>query len=377
MDGFDKMVKDTWKSLATVDSNGGSNEEILSDRSLLLKELNDTNSTDSLEATHKYKVCWAIEDGENTKLSLEQQADLEQNVSNEVIKSAVWDYGTNKSSDPDGFTFEFFRRYWKLLEHYIVVAVKEFFASGLFLGIPIDSSLTLSYIFFADDDIFVEEVDTAATTMGYSIFTTPFVHLRVKVGGAMSRIKSWDEVVAQVSSRLSKWKLKTLSIGGRLTLIKSVITSIHLYHMSIFKVPSGVLQLLESIRRTLFNGMDGFIKAIYGEDGALNSPSSLSKRSLWLDIICEVTVLRTKGINLLDLIRKRSEGKLVHLEQPLAPLPYHVLSQAVCDAYDALLDTHNEVECLMLGIMCPKLQKALENYRAYDMIQELKTMFEE
>ncbi|GJR76987.1 hypothetical protein Tco_0089352 [Tanacetum coccineum] len=73
----------------------------------------------------------------------------------------------------------------------------------------------------------------------------------------------------------------------------------------------------------------------------------------------------------------RSKGKLVHLEQPLAPLPYHVLSQAVCDAYDALLDTHNEVECLMLGSMCPELQKALENYRAYDMIQELKTMFEE
>ncbi|GKE62813.1 hypothetical protein Tco_1513180, partial [Tanacetum coccineum] len=45
-----------------------------------------------------------------------------------------------------------------------------------------------------------------------------------------------------------------------------------------------------------------FIKAIYGEDGA---PSSLSKRSPWLDIIREVTILRTKGINLLDLIHKK------------------------------------------------------------------------
>nr|GEZ24435.1 RNA-directed DNA polymerase, eukaryota [Tanacetum cinerariifolium] len=51
------------------------------------------------------------------RLSLEQQADLERNVSNEKIKSAVWDCGTNKSLGPDGFTFEFFRRYWKLLEH--------------------------------------------------------------------------------------------------------------------------------------------------------------------------------------------------------------------------------------------------------------------
>ncbi|GKD27297.1 RNA-directed DNA polymerase, eukaryota, partial [Tanacetum coccineum] len=59
-------------------------------------------------------------------LSLEQQADLERNISNEEIKSALWDYGTNKSPGPNGFAFEFFRRYWKLLEHDIVAVVKEF-----------------------------------------------------------------------------------------------------------------------------------------------------------------------------------------------------------------------------------------------------------
>ncbi|GJT98257.1 hypothetical protein Tco_1093775 [Tanacetum coccineum] len=125
---------------------------------------------------------------------------------------------------------------------------------SLFLGIPIDSSLTLSHLFFADAAIFVgkwdslnmrtivnvlkcfhlasglkikfhksklmgigtrqEEVKAAATTMGCSIFTTHFVHLGVKAEGAMSRIKSWDDVVAKVSSRLSKWKLKTQSTGG-------------------------------------------------------------------------------------------------------------------------------------------------------------------
>ncbi|GJX33014.1 RNA-directed DNA polymerase, eukaryota [Tanacetum coccineum] len=103
-----------------------------------------------------------------------------------------------------------------------------------FLGIPIDSSFTLSHLFFVDDAIFVgigtrpEEVDAATTAMGFSIFTTPFVNLGVKVDGAMSKIKSWDDMVSKV-----------------------------------------------------------FIKAIYGEDGALNSLSSLSKRSLWLDIIRE------------------------------------------------------------------------------------------
>ncbi|GJR44324.1 RNA-directed DNA polymerase, eukaryota [Tanacetum coccineum] len=77
-------------------------------------------------------------------------------------------------------------------------------------------------------------------------------------------------------------------------------------------VPSGLLKLLESIRRNFFNGVDESERKmiwisrnkLFGEDDAFNSPSSLSKRSPWSDIIREVTVLRTKDINLLELIRK-------------------------------------------------------------------------
>ncbi|GKD47177.1 hypothetical protein Tco_1271822, partial [Tanacetum coccineum] len=73
----------------------------------------------------------------------------------------------------------------------------------------------------------------------------------------------------------------------------------------------------------------------------------------------------------------RSEGKLAHLEQPLIPLPLLVAPQAVCNTYEVLYDAQNEVPCLMLGSISPDLQRALENYKAYGMIQELKTMFEE
>nr|GEX74643.1 hypothetical protein [Tanacetum cinerariifolium] len=72
----------------------------------------------------------------------------------------------------------------------------------------------------------------------------------------------------------------------------------------------------------------------------------------------------------------RSKGKVAHLEQPLIPLPYPVASQAARDAYNALYDAQNKVAWLMLG-MSPKLQRALENYKAHDMIQELKTMLKE
>ncbi|GJT31926.1 RNA-directed DNA polymerase, eukaryota [Tanacetum coccineum] len=138
--------------------------------------------------------------------------------------------------------------------------------AGLFSGISINNSLIISNLFYADDAVFVGKrdmsnintiVDLAAREVGCSTFSHPFTHLGVKVGGGMSRIKSWDEVLCKVSSRLSKWKLKTLSIGGRLTLIKSVLSSIPLYHMSIFKVPMEVLHSMESIRRNFINGIDG------------------------------------------------------------------------------------------------------------------------
>ncbi|GJV78769.1 hypothetical protein Tco_1514639 [Tanacetum coccineum] len=72
----------------------------------------------------------------------------------------------------------------------------------------------------------------------------------------MSRKQAWKEVVDKVLSRLSRWKMKLLSIGGRLTLLKSVLGSMPIFHMSIFKVPSSILKSLESIRSRFFNGQD-------------------------------------------------------------------------------------------------------------------------
>ncbi|GKA11850.1 hypothetical protein Tco_0691396 [Tanacetum coccineum] len=47
-----------------------------------------------------------------------------------------------------------------------------------------------------------------------------------------------------------------LSIGGRLTLVKSVLGYMPIFRMSMFKVPSGILRTLESICCQFFNGHD-------------------------------------------------------------------------------------------------------------------------
>nr|GEY95876.1 RNA-directed DNA polymerase, eukaryota [Tanacetum cinerariifolium] len=163
------------------------------------------------------------------------------------------------------------------------------------VGIKIESSTTLSYLFYADDAVFIGEwsrgnltgimhtlrcfsllsglsinikksqllgvgipdshVLEAATLIGCSVLHTPFKYLGIMVGENMSSIRAWDETVNKLKLRLSSWKLKTISIGDRLTLLKSVLGSTPIYNMSFFKVPKAVLKSMESIQRNFFNGI--------------------------------------------------------------------------------------------------------------------------
>nr|GEX50756.1 putative reverse transcriptase, identical [Tanacetum cinerariifolium] len=78
-------------------------------------------------------------------------------------------------------------------------------------------------------------VAEAAKSIGCSIMKALFKYLSILVGDNMSSIKAWDETISKMKKKLSRWKLNTLSAGGRLTLLKSVIGSTPIYNMSIFK----------------------------------------------------------------------------------------------------------------------------------------------
>nr|GEX31397.1 RNA-directed DNA polymerase, eukaryota [Tanacetum cinerariifolium] len=99
-------------------------------------------------------------------------------------------------------------------------------------------------------------VNQAASLIGCAVMQNPFMYLGVMVGDSMSRKLAWADTVQKLRSWLSKWKVKTLSIGGRLTLLKSVLGASPLYNMSIYKVPKGVLKEMEAIRYNFFNGAD-------------------------------------------------------------------------------------------------------------------------
>nr|GEW11184.1 hypothetical protein [Tanacetum cinerariifolium] len=72
----------------------------------------------------------------------------------------------------------------------------------------------------------------------------------------------------------------------------------------------------------------------------------------------------------------RVKKKMFVIEQPIHPDPVATFEANVLAERNAIYDAYNEMACLMLRSMTPKLHRQFENYSPYDMLQELKSMFE-
>ncbi|KAK3229395.1 hypothetical protein Dsin_001276 [Dipteronia sinensis] len=68
------------------------------------------------------------------------------------------------------------------------------------------------------------------------------------------------------NARLTPWKRRFLSKGGRLILIKAVLSSLPTYFLSVFKVPGGVAQMIERFQRNFFWGDGNAKRKIHSVD---------------------------------------------------------------------------------------------------------------
>nr|GEV85517.1 RNA-directed DNA polymerase, eukaryota [Tanacetum cinerariifolium] len=66
------------------------------------------------------------------RLSSDHATDIERDVSRDEIREAVWNCRDNKSPGPDGYSFEFFKKYWGFIGLNFCEAVDHFFAKGAF-----------------------------------------------------------------------------------------------------------------------------------------------------------------------------------------------------------------------------------------------------
>ncbi|XP_068483362.1 uncharacterized protein [Phaseolus vulgaris] len=98
-----------------------------------------------------------------------------------------------------------------------------------------------------------------AAILNCKVMVTPFVYLGLPVGGSHKRGPFWSEVLERVQGKLSRWRGRCLSLAGRICLIKSVLSSIPLFFMSLFKLPSVVAEKLVRLQRNFLWG--------WGSDG--------------------------------------------------------------------------------------------------------------
>jgi len=81
-----------------------------------------------------------------------------------------------------------------------------------------------------------------------------FMYLGFSIGGDARCLNFWEPVIDRLKSRLFDWKSINLLFGGRLILLKSVLSSLLVYTLSFFRAPSVIISSIESILIHFFWG---------------------------------------------------------------------------------------------------------------------------
>jgi hypothetical protein len=71
----------------------------------------------------------------------------------------------------------------------------------------------------------------------------PFRYLGIPLHHRKLNNKDWEMIEEQIEKRLSSWK-GNLSVGGRLVLINSVLSSLPMFMLSFFEIPKGCPKIL-------------------------------------------------------------------------------------------------------------------------------------
>jgi hypothetical protein len=88
----------------------------------------------------------------------------------------------------------------------------------------------------------------------------PFRYLGIPMHHRKLKNLDWKEVEERFEKKLSNWKGKLLSAGGRLVLINSILSSLSIFMLSFFEVPREILKKLDYYRSRFFWQSDGHKK---------------------------------------------------------------------------------------------------------------------
>jgi mannosylglycoprotein endo-beta-mannosidase len=82
--------------------------------------------------------------------------------------------------------------------------------------------------------------------------TWPIKYLGVPVSSSKLHVRDWVPVDEKMLGRLDGWKGSALSLGGRLILLNSSLSSIPTYYMSMHLLPQTILKRMDRTRKKFF-----------------------------------------------------------------------------------------------------------------------------
>jgi hypothetical protein len=80
----------------------------------------------------------------------------------------------------------------------------------------------------------------------------PFKYLGIPMHFKKLNNAYWKVIEEKIEKRLSCWKAKMLSYGGRLILINSVLSSLALFMLSFYELPKGILHKVDFYKSMFF-----------------------------------------------------------------------------------------------------------------------------
>jgi hypothetical protein len=102
----------------------------------------------------------------------------------------------------------------------------------------------------------VPNIQKLAAMLDCRIFALPMNYLGLPLGARYKSKALWDPVLEKIGRKLAGWKKLYLSKGARLTLIKSTLSSLPVYFLSLFPLPASVNRRMEKLQREfLWGGM--------------------------------------------------------------------------------------------------------------------------
>ncbi|GAU32090.1 hypothetical protein TSUD_152950 [Trifolium subterraneum] len=165
---------------------------------------------------------------------------------------------------------------------------------GFFKGFHVTTEVSVSLLQYADDTLFIGEVcvenlwamkailrwfelmsglkvnlsksrlfgvnvsstflEGAASFLHCKIGSLPFIYLGLPVGANLRRALTWDPVVKTIQKCLFSWRNRYVSLGGRVVLINSVLTSIPVFYFSFLKMPSSVRKVIVGMQQKFLWG---------------------------------------------------------------------------------------------------------------------------